>query len=31
MLVSSPELQGGEEIVLTHLPNAVTGLRVASQ
>ena len=31
MLVSSPELRGGEEIVLTHLPNAVTGLRVASQ
>lgn len=31
ILVSSPKLQGGEEIVLTHLPNAIDGLRVTSR
>ena len=30
LLVSNPGLMGGDQIVITHLPNAITGLRVST-
>ena len=30
LLIKSPQINSGDEIVITHLPNAVSGLKVRS-